>query len=185
MSAIVAPLEAKTMNRYIASAAYSALSLVAISAGALKLTARDAFGVTVRQLLGVSAASGSAAATLTPIVEIAVGVYALLSPGGTIPAIALVCFFVILVPINLFGWKYGRGRKCQCFGALSQGRFGPRSLFRSVALAVTAMYVFSASKGLAGTVGPGSRLVLSACGAAVIILLLKASNVLALSREER
>lgn len=114
-------------------------------AAATKVRGRRTFADTVREF-GVPGRLAPAVAMLVPVAELVVA--AALLPArtaawGAAAAAALLAAFTIAVATNL---ALGRSPDCGCFGEVSRGPIGPRTIVRNLGLLTVAAAVLAAGR---------------------------------------
>jgi hypothetical protein len=87
-------------------------------------------------------------------VEIVVGGLSLTRPGWEVPDLAVLALCAVFVLVSAAGSLRHRGRRCRCFGALADHRFGPWSIVRSVLLLGASGIVAGGHDRLAGAATP-------------------------------
>jgi hypothetical protein len=164
----------------------AALATLLLVAGLSKLADRAAF----QESLGlftprrVPRRLRPALAAAVAGIEIVVGALSLLLPRLAVADLAVLALCAAFLAVSLVGARYHRGRRCRCFGSLTDHRFGPASIARSAVLVVGAGAVIAGGGALAAVPLPSPAewaLVLAAMVPTLAALVL-AAQVLRVSR---
>ena len=159
------------------------VALVVLSAGSAKLADVRGFATTV-STLGVPRAWSARTARGVALAEIGVGALALAGIAGRVVGVLLLALTVGFVAVTIFALRWRPQARCRCFGALSESRFGPISLVRSVLLAAAAAVVVVGGHGTTGlTYGPLESVLLLAIAALFAVGCAAASTAVALMRK--
>jgi hypothetical protein len=145
--------------------ARSVLAVVLLAAGAAKLADLRAFETTILGLgNGMSARGARMLALVLAASEAGIGFASLAGVWPGAVDIAVLALLVVFAGVTAYAWRRNPGGRCRCFGALSESRFGPREMARSVLLAATGVAVVAA-----GAAGEAAYDATSLPGAALLI----------------
>jgi uncharacterized membrane protein YphA (DoxX/SURF4 family) len=116
------------------------VAVTLVASGSAKLGDLSSFADTVRGV-GVPRRYARGLGTAVALVETALGVLAL--AGAWVHAVdaAILALLVVFGAITAYAWRTRPDLRCRCFGALSDSRFGRRTLLRTIALATVAALV--------------------------------------------
>lgn len=150
-------------------AAKASVAVLLLAGGGAKLAGLAGFTAVVRLLAPawVPARLVRAAAAAAAAAEVALGTASLSLPAAGWVNVAVLALTGGFLVVSVLGYARHRGRRCQCFGALSGGRFG--------ALGTAQSTVIAAAAGLATRGAPPAMTALSA--AQQLLLLLAAALV--------
>jgi len=131
------------MSLVLLAAGRGILAVVLLASGGAKLGDLASFGGTLRAL-GVPERHGRPAGVLVATVEAALG-FALLT-GSAVRAVdvAVLGLMAGFAAVTVYAVRTRPGLRCRCFGALTESRFGPYALVRTLALVVLAAVVVAA-----------------------------------------
>jgi len=127
-----------------------ALALTFVTAGLAKFADRAG----ARQAMtdfGVPTELSPAVATLLPVTELAVALALIPRPSAWFAGLGALA--LLLIFMTVIGWNLARGRRpsCNCFGQLSTGPIGWRTLARNAVLAAPAILIVAHGRANTGT----------------------------------
>jgi hypothetical protein len=140
------------------SALHAALALVLLGSGGAKAADLRGFAGTLAAL-GLPARWAVASARGVVVTEVGVGAASLANLAPRVTSVAVFALALGFVAVAALATSRRPQVRCRCFGALTESRFGPATLVRSVVLAagagvvvVVGGEVVAAGYGIAATV---------------------------------